>query len=113
MARLEGEMEALGEERDELQAKVGGFDAKRNGYSELQEWTEAAEALGGRVDALEEKWLALAERARRSEALRFNAEFGHVTYRHVVATPCRAALAARRARRSTNSATSTRTGSGR
>jgi hypothetical protein len=35
----------------------------RNGYSELSEWTEQLEALGEQLEAVEIKWLALAERA--------------------------------------------------
>ena len=62
-AKLEAELESLGEERDELQRRVDGFDQARHGYTELGEWTEALEALGAKIDAVEEKWLALAERA--------------------------------------------------
>ena len=55
--------EELNEAQADLQKKVSTFDAKRNGYSELQEWTEAAEALTPKIEAVEERWLALAERA--------------------------------------------------
>ena len=62
MARLETELEGLNEERAKLQGQVSGFDAKRNGYTELAEWNEALEALGPKIDEVEEKWLELAER---------------------------------------------------
>ena len=63
MNRLEGEIDELNTRRDGLQQQVGSFDAKRNGYEELKEWTDEAEALEGKIAAVEEKWLALAERA--------------------------------------------------
>ena len=63
MERLEAELDGLNEERDALQKRIAGFDPNRNGYTELNEWTEAESALGPRIDTVEEKWLALAERA--------------------------------------------------
>ena len=50
-------------EREELVARVDAFDAARNGYTELTEWTEAIEAIGVTIDELEETWLELSERA--------------------------------------------------
>ena len=63
LERLESEMEALSDERDALQANVDAFDPKRSGYSELTEWTEQIESIGAKLDEVELKWLALAERA--------------------------------------------------
>ena len=63
MEKLEAELDGLNGERDALQKKVDGFDSARNGYTELTEWTEAIDELGSKIDEVEEKWLALAERA--------------------------------------------------
>ena len=63
LERLESEMGALTEERDRLQKRVGNFDNAKNGYEELASWTEEADRLSGKIDEMEEKWLALAERA--------------------------------------------------
>ena len=56
-------METLTEQQAGVQAQVDAFDAARNGYSELQEWTERIEALGAELEEVELKWLLLAERA--------------------------------------------------
>lgn len=63
LARLEAEMESLTQQSAELQKKIDGFDAKRNGYSELTEWTTRLEALGEELGEVELKWLELEERA--------------------------------------------------
>ena len=63
LARLEAELDTLNAEQAELQQRISGFDAARAGYSELQEWTEAADALREKTEGVEERWLALAERA--------------------------------------------------
>ena len=60
---MEGEIEALNEQQEGLQKKVAAFDSAKNGYSELAEWTDEAEALTAKIEEVEEKWLALAERA--------------------------------------------------
>ena len=52
-----------GEAEAALQTQINGFDADRNGYSELEEWTAELDALGAKLATTEEKWLALAERA--------------------------------------------------
>ena len=63
LERLEGELEALTEARDHLQQQVVSFDGGRSSYSDLSLWTEEAEALSAKIEQVEEKWLALAERA--------------------------------------------------
>jgi Spy/CpxP family protein refolding chaperone len=63
MARLEAQLDDLTVQQEELQRKCATFDERRNGYSELAEWTEQVEALKPKMEAVEEKWLALAERA--------------------------------------------------
>ena len=63
MERLEAELEALNEKQEGLQRQVSSFDNSKNGYEELARWTEEAEAMNAQIEAVEEKWLALAERA--------------------------------------------------
>jgi chromosome segregation ATPase len=63
LTRLEAEMEAISAKRAELQKKVNSFEAARNGYSELSEWTEEIEALAEQLDGTELRWLELEERA--------------------------------------------------
>jgi ATP-binding cassette subfamily F protein uup len=63
MERLEAELEALNEKQEGLQRQVSSFDNAKNGYEELARWTEEAEAMNAQIEAVEEKWLALAERA--------------------------------------------------
>ena len=63
MARLEAEMEELNAKQDELQQMVDTFDSNRHGYSELASWTEEVEKLASTIATVEERWLALAERA--------------------------------------------------
>lgn len=63
LERYEAQMETIGEQQAALQAKIDGFDAARNGYSELQEWTEQIEAWAAELEEVELKWLLLEERA--------------------------------------------------
>ena len=63
LASLEAKIEELTEAEAALQTQINGFDADRNGYSELEEWTAELDALGAKLATTEEKWLALAERA--------------------------------------------------
>ena len=63
LASLEAKIEELTEAEAALQQQINGFDADRNGYSELEEWTAELDALGAKLATTEEKWLALAERA--------------------------------------------------
>jgi ATP-binding cassette subfamily F protein uup len=63
LEKLEEEVEALTAQRRNLEKQVSGFDPSRDGYSDLQDWNDALEALGPKLEEAEEKWLALAERA--------------------------------------------------
>ncbi|EOD42114.1 hypothetical protein EMIHUDRAFT_61142 [Emiliania huxleyi CCMP1516] len=63
LASLEGELAALGDAEAALQQRINTFDAARDGYSDLQDWTAELETLQAKVADTEERWLALAERA--------------------------------------------------
>lgn len=63
MAKLEEELEGLNDEQAALEGQVAGFNDKKHGYSDLAEWNAQLEALGPKIESVEEKWLALAERA--------------------------------------------------
>jgi hypothetical protein len=45
------------------QARVDSFDPARDGYTDLQEWTEQVKTLQEQLESVELKWLELAERA--------------------------------------------------
>ena len=63
MERLEAELEGLNERRDSLQQQIATFDNAKNGYDELAKWTEEVDGMAEQIETVEEKWLALAERA--------------------------------------------------
>lgn len=61
--RLEEQIDKLSEEQKALQRRIHNFQPNKDGYTDLQEWNEQAEELGRTLEALELKWLELAERA--------------------------------------------------
>jgi len=63
LVSLEEELAALGDAEAALQQRINTFDAARDGYSDLQDWTAELETLQAKVADTEERWLALAERA--------------------------------------------------
>ena len=53
----------MGDAEAALQQRINTFDAARDGYSDLQDWTAELETLQAKVADTEERWLAIAERA--------------------------------------------------
>ena len=63
LERLEGEVEAKSEAVSALEKRIAKFDPGKNGYTDLNEWNLELEKLRADLEATEEKWLELAERA--------------------------------------------------
>ncbi|KAL1523695.1 hypothetical protein AB1Y20_018626 [Prymnesium parvum] len=61
--RLEEQIDKLSDEQKAVQRRIHNFQPNKDGYTDLQEWNEQAEELGRTLEALELKWLELAERA--------------------------------------------------